>query len=52
VGSRVWEEEWKILHTQYTLHSHAEGTGFGNREEVGLPTESKSDIRADYGQLH
>ena len=26
MGSRVWEDEWKILHTQYTLHSHAEGT--------------------------
>jgi hypothetical protein len=31
-------------------NSQAEGTGFGCCEQEGLPTESKSDIRADYGQ--
>jgi len=39
VGSRVQEDEWKIVRTQYTLHSHAEGTGFGNCKQEGLPTE-------------
>jgi hypothetical protein len=40
----------KILHSQYTLHSHAEGTGFGTYEPEGSPVGSKSVTAAVYGQ--
>lgn len=50
VGSRATEDERNILHDQYMLHNHAEGTGFGTCEQEGSPAESKSDVRAEYGQ--
>jgi len=50
VGSRASGDKKKILHSQYTLHSHAEGTGFGTCEPEGSPAGSKSDTAAVYGQ--
>jgi len=50
VGSRARADERKILHTLYTLQSHAEGTDFETHKQEGNPAEFKSDIRADYGQ--
>jgi len=45
-----WQTK-EIFHSQYTLqHSHAQGTGFRICEQEGLSGESKSDIRASYGQ--
>jgi len=35
VGGSAKADERKILHTQYALHSHAEGTGFGTSEQEG-----------------
>jgi len=49
-GSRARADKRKILHFQYTLHNDAEGTGYGTCELEGLPAESKSNIRDDYGQ--
>lgn len=48
VGSRAKVDETKTLHSHYTLHNHAEETGFGTREQEGFPASSKSGIRADY----
>jgi len=39
----------EILHSQYTLHSHAEENGLGSQKQEGLPAEFRSDIRVDYG---
>jgi hypothetical protein len=50
MGSRARADERKILRTLYTLQSHIEGTNFGTHKQEGTPAESKSDIRADYGQ--
>jgi hypothetical protein len=50
VGTRERADRRKILHSQYTLTSHAEGTGFRTCEQEGLPAESKSDMRAAYEQ--
>lgn len=47
VDSRGKEDARKILHTQFALHSHAQGTGFGISEQEGSPAQSKSDVRAD-----
>jgi len=50
VGSRAKVDERKTSHSHYTLHNHAEGTGFGTCEQEGLSAASKSGIRADYRQ--
>jgi len=44
-----WQTK-EIFHSQYTMHSHALGTGFRICVQEGLSGESKSDIRARYGQ--
>jgi hypothetical protein len=49
VGSRAKADKKKILHTRYTLHSHAEGTNFRTHKQADTP-ESKSVITDDYGQ--
>jgi hypothetical protein len=36
-SSRARPDERKILHSQYTLPSHAEGTGFRTCEQEGSP---------------
>jgi hypothetical protein len=38
-GSRVKADKRKILHIQSTLHTHAEGTGFGTCEQEGSPNQ-------------
>jgi len=48
VGGRA--DERKILHNLYTLQSHAEGTDCRTHKQEGTPAESKSDMKADYGQ--
>jgi hypothetical protein len=50
VDSWATADERKILHSQYTLHSHAEGTGFGTCEPEGSPTGSISDTVYGQGQ--
>ena len=42
-------DKMKILHSQYTLHSHAEGNGLVSQKQEGLPAEFRSDTRVDYG---